>query len=215
MESFDHWPSSRLHLSLVIMDSQDNTPTCSECGLMYQNTYHLLQHIKDSHQEKFLEEERPFGSHKQEEVCTNQEKMAFNYYQNLAIDKIRETETWEKKFKQFLKDGFNEDTAMTAAADSLKNQSTQLVLESYRAYFKEHLLNKDNIHNEIIGDLMEYWKDEYNRIRLTMLAVLTVKRHKHVFPISQTKKCYKIACPECGVFVSNLQFLTQHVKEMH
>ena len=89
-----------------------------------------------------MEEERPFGSHKQEEVCTYQEKLAFNYYQDLAIDKIRETETWEKKYKQFIKDGFNEDTAMTAADDSLKNQCTQLVLGSYRAYFKKHLLKK-------------------------------------------------------------------------
>lgn len=130
MESFDHWPSSRLHLSLVVMDSQDNTPTCSECGVMYQNRYHLLQHIKDSHREQFLEEERTFGSHEQEEVRTNQEK-------------------W---------------------------------------------------HSTII----KIW------------PLTRSERLKHVFPIPQTKKCGKIACPECGVFLSNLQFLTQHVKEeMH
>ena len=79
------------------MDSQDNTTACSECGLMYHNTHHLLQHIKDSHQEKFLEEEWLFGSHEQEDRCTNQETMAFSYYQDMAIDKIRDTETWDKE----------------------------------------------------------------------------------------------------------------------
>ena len=93
---------------------------CDSCGILFTSVGHLVKHSKDCQKDDQRgdsddsrdEVEEEDEGEEEENSEDNLEESAFSEFRLDATDLIRETEAWEAKYNEFIREGEEEDNAV-------------------------------------------------------------------------------------------------------
>ena len=148
---------------------------CKSCGVLFTTLNHLLRHSKECCQgSKQAGTNQPVEEEEEESDSDgeNQEESAFSNFRWEAINRVRESEDWEDKYNDLVREGKEEDNARELADREFEKRIVKIAEKMYREYLTNGLLllNGD-VHGNVREALMEYWDKGYNARKASKLAV--------------------------------------------